>query len=58
MHQANGVAPIGYTRTKNYIGKSQNSLDGQTIFVFLDDLKFFNRSLTQSEIIKVLNSYY
>jgi hypothetical protein len=31
---------------------------GPTYSAYLDDFKIFNRSLSQQEIVKVLNSYY
>ncbi len=50
-------SPRKITRTRAYIGKS-NWGDIYHADYELDDLKIFNRSLTSSEIIKVMNSYY
>jgi hypothetical protein len=57
---AQGVqnAPISVTRSKCYIGRSNWGADPQTINVLLDDFKIFNVSLTQSQIIGLINSYY
>ena len=42
-------------RTKNYIGKSWNSgFDGSS-WSYLDDLKFFNKSLSNKDIISLVN---
>ncbi len=50
-------APKGIMRTENYIGKS-NWNGNENVNAELDDLKIFNRSLTQSEINLLLNSFY
>ncbi len=47
----------GVTRTSNFVGRS-NVLNSDNVNVLYDELKIFNRSLTQSEILMVLNSYY
>ena len=47
--------PSSFNSTVNYIGKTtgfKNMLDAE-----LDDLRIFNRSLSQSEIVKILNAY-
>ena len=51
------ASPMGIMRTNNYIGKSNWGGNGNADAEF-DDLKIFNRSLTQSEVNMVLNSYY
>jgi hypothetical protein len=53
----NSIALAGVTRSINYVGRSHwsNSMNVNAIY---DDLKIFNKSLTQSEILMVLNSYY
>ena len=53
----NAVSPSNVTRSFNYIGRSNwPSYAGTTAAI--DDLKFFNRALTQSELMLVMNSYY
>ena len=53
----NAVSPSYVTRSFNYIGRSNwPSYAGTTAAI--DDLKFFNRALTQSELMLVMNSYY
>jgi hypothetical protein len=47
----------GVYRTSNFVGKS-NWPDSLNVNAVYDDLKIFNRSLTQSEIQMVSNSYY
>jgi hypothetical protein len=42
-------------RTKNYIGKSWSSLSDGSSWSNLDDLKFFNKSLSNEEIISLVN---
>jgi len=42
-------------RTKNYIGKSWNSLSDGSSWSYLDDLKFYNKSLSNKEIISLVN---
>ena len=56
------VASLGYiyslptvTRTSCYIGKSNWAGDGYS-FSFLDDLRFYNKSLSQTEILELMNS--
>jgi hypothetical protein len=51
-------SPISVTRSKCYVGRSNWGADPQFIYAVLDDLKFFNKSLTQTEVRKVMNSYY
>ena len=53
---SNANSPRKITRTRAYVGRS-NWGDYYANYE-LDDLKIFNRSLTSSEIIKVMNSYY
>ena len=49
-----------FTRTNNYVGKSFNSppsgtrTDGYS-YSYLDDLRFYNKSLNQSEILKIMS---
>ena len=43
------------TRYNNTIGKSIDPNNGYS-FSYLDDLRFYNKSLTQSEIIQLMNS--
>ena len=38
------------------IGKSREVNEEQYSFSYLDDLRFFNKSLTQSEIIELMKS--
>ncbi len=52
-------APKGIIRTDNFIGRfTWNGNVNAVIDAELDDLKIFNRSLSQSEINQVLNSFY
>lgn len=53
---SNANSPRQITRTNAYIGRS-NWGDAYGDFE-IDDLKIFNRSLTNSEIVKIMNSYY
>ncbi len=48
--------PRAVTRTTAYIGRA-NWNDGLAVAYF-DDLKIFNRSLTDFELKRVMNSYY
>ena len=49
-----------FIRTNNYVGKSFNSppsgtrTDGYS-YSYLDDLRFYNKSLNQSEILKIMS---
>ena len=55
MWQGN-LQPIrSFVRNSNFFG---NSNYGGLVDSEFDDLKIFKKSLTQSEILKVLNSYY
>ncbi len=49
--------PRAVTRTTAYIGRSNWSGDGLAV-AYVDDLKIFNRSLTDFELQRVMNSYY
>ena len=54
-----GSVPAVYTlptitRTNNYIGKSNWASDGYSSS-YLDDLRFYNKSLTQTEIIQLMS---
>ena len=50
--------PNNVVRRQNFIGRGVNPTSGRTLLTDLDDLRIFNRSLSQAEIQKVLNSYY
>ena len=55
----NGTTYLVYSlptlnRTKNYIGKSNWASDGYSSS-YLDDLRFYNKSLSQSEIYQLMN---
>jgi hypothetical protein len=56
-----GSSSISYslptiTRVNNYIGKSSNSPPDGYSFSYLDDLRFYNISLSQSQIIDLMMS--
>jgi hypothetical protein len=51
-------SPISVTRSKCYLGRSNWNADPQSIYALVDDLKFFNKSLTETEVKKVMNNYY
>ena len=42
------------TRSYNYIGKSFSPSHGYS-WSFIDDLRFYNKSLSQSEILELMN---
>jgi hypothetical protein len=51
--------PTGVSRTSNYIGRGNwPCCDPLYCYGSFDDFKIFNRSLSQSELLKVMNSYY
>ena len=50
----NYTLPSNSSRNNCFIGKSNWPTDGYS-FSFLDDLKFYNKSLTQQEIIELIN---
>jgi hypothetical protein len=50
----NGQMPKTLNRTKCYIGKSNWELDGNSSSI-VDDLRFYNKSLSQIEIIELMN---
>ena len=55
MNSANVTySPTSLNRTKNYIGKSHWAADGFSDSL-LDDLRFYNKSLNQTEIIDLMN---
>ena len=54
--QSTAKSPRPINRYSNWIG-SNNWNEGYHRF-YMDDLKIFNRSLTQTEILKMINSYY
>ncbi len=47
----NNVVARSVTRDENYLGKSNWAGDAQYVDCHFDDLMFFNRSLTQQEIL-------
>ncbi len=47
------IQSINLSRSKCYIGKS-NSVDGYSSS-YVDDLRFYNKSLTQEEILELIN---
>ena len=49
-------SPTSLNRTKTYIGKSNWDCDGFSDSL-LDDLRFYNKSLNQTEIIDLMNFY-
>jgi hypothetical protein len=49
--------PIHVSRSKCYIGKSAWNTDGYSIS-YLDYLRFYNKSLTQEEIIELMNFHH
>ena len=55
ISQPNKNIPRSILRYSNYVGFGHwnNYLNGS-----LDDLKIFNKSLTQAEVLQVANSYY
>ena len=55
-YQHTSVKPRSISRTSNFVGCS-NWADCSP-YAYVDDLKIFNRSLTQAEILMVMNSYY
>jgi len=55
-YQDTSLRPRSISRTSNYIG--QSNWPDPSLYAYLDDLKIFNRSLTQTEIGKIMNSYY
>jgi hypothetical protein len=44
------------SRTKCFIGKSNWASDGYTSS-HLDDLRFYNKSLNQDEVVELMNQY-
>ncbi len=52
------IAPRKVVRTGNYLGKSNWLEVNSNAMAEFDDLKIFNRSLTQAELLMVMNSYY
>lgn len=50
--------PRSFTRLYSYIGKDNSRSNIAMINAELDDIKIFNKSLTQSEILMVMNSFY
>jgi hypothetical protein len=48
--------PFNLSRSKCYIGKSNWPENGYT-HSYLDDLRFYNKSLTQKEISEIMNSF-
>ena len=56
--QTASISPRGIVRTGNYFGKSNWLEANSNPIAQFDDLKIFNRSLSQQEILKVMNSYY
>ena len=57
-NSSSATLPRSYTRTNNYIGRSNWAADPKVITSYLDDLKIFNKSLNYAEVMKVMNSYY
>ena len=55
-YQDTSVKPRSISRTSNYVGCS--NWPDCSPYAYVDDLKIFNRSLTQAEILMVMNSYY
>jgi arabinan endo-1,5-alpha-L-arabinosidase len=54
----NGYQPVTVVRTLNYLSRGNWGLvDPIYCYGSFDDFKIFNRSLTQSEILRVMNSY-
>jgi hypothetical protein len=49
-----GYTPLTLLRSKCFIGKSNWNGDGYSSS-YLDDLRFYNKSLTQSEILEIMN---
>ncbi len=56
--QSSQYPPRLYTRIYNYIGKDNSISNVAMINAELDDIKIFNKSLTNSEILMVMNSFY
>lgn len=52
--QYNHTMSQNLVRTKCYLGKSNWAQDGYS-WSFVDDLRFYNKSLTQTEIIELIN---
>ena len=50
----NIILPFSLTRKSCYIGKSNWPGDGHS-YSFLDDLRFYNKSLNQAEIVDLMN---
>jgi hypothetical protein len=48
---------INLSRSRCFIGKSNWASNGYS-FSYLDDLRFYNRSLTQEEIVELMNYYH
>ena len=44
-------------RSYNYFGKSNSNTDGYS-YSYLDDLRFYNISLSQSQVVKLMRSQY
>ena len=57
VKQGNLVSVRSVIKTQNYVGSSYNIGANRPDAIY-DDFKIFNRSLTQSEIKKVMNSYF
>jgi hypothetical protein len=53
----NYTRPFNLSRSNCYIGKSNWVHDGYS-HSYLDDLRFYNKSLTQEEIIELMNYYH
>jgi hypothetical protein len=49
--------PRNLTRLFNYIGKDNLNPNAPNAKIEIDDLMIFNRSLSQNEVIKVMNSF-
>ncbi len=58
LASGNSLSPDNVIRTSCFIGKSNWAGDPASISALYDDFKIFNKSLSQSEVLKVLNSYY
>jgi hypothetical protein len=52
----NHTRPFNKARSNCYIGKSNWATDGYSCS-YLDDLRFYNKSLTQEEIIELMNYF-
>jgi hypothetical protein len=50
------IQPFNLSRSNCYIGKSAWNTNGYSSS-YLDDLRFYNKCLTQEEILQIMNSY-